>query len=99
MCADLEATRVWVRKVLGPLATDRHNHPVLRETLRVFLECGGSYAAAAETLNLHRNTVQYRLNKAGELLPSPITERRADLELALRACDQLGAVLLGDDEE
>lgn len=98
MCADLEATRVWVRKVLGPLATDQNNHPVLRETLRVFLESGGSYTAAAETLNLHRNTVQYRLNKAGELLPTPITERRADLELALRACDQLGAVLLGDDE-
>jgi DNA-binding PucR family transcriptional regulator len=71
---------------------------VLRETLRVFLESGSSYAAAAETRNLHRNTVQYRLNKAGELLPAPIIERRADLELALRACDLLSAVLLCDDE-
>jgi len=33
------------------------------------------------------------------LLPAPITERRADLELALRARDQLGSALLGDDEE
>jgi hypothetical protein len=41
--------------------------------------------------------VQYRLNKAGELLPTPITERRADLELALCACDQLGSVLLDED--
>jgi hypothetical protein len=42
--------------------------------------------------------VQYRLNKAGELLPAPITERRADLELALRARDQLGSVLLDEDQ-
>ncbi|HEX4248776.1 MAG TPA: helix-turn-helix domain-containing protein [Pseudonocardia sp.] len=98
MCRDIEATRVWVQKVLGPLATDRSNHRALRDTLRVFLESGRSYAAAAETLNLHRNTVQYRLHKAAELLPAPIADRHSDLELALRACDQLGAVLLNSEE-
>jgi DNA-binding PucR family transcriptional regulator len=94
MCGDLRGTRVWVQKTLGPLAVDEKNNSVLRETLRVFLESGGSFATAAETLNLHRNTVQYRLQKAKELLPAPIAENRADLELALRACDQLGSVLL-----
>ena len=98
MCRDLDATRVWVRKALGSLATDKNNNRLLRETLRVFLETGGSYVAAAEALNLHRNTVQYRLRKAGELLPTPIADRRSDLELALRACDQLGSALLGDNE-
>jgi DNA-binding PucR family transcriptional regulator len=58
------------------------------------MEGGRSYTAAAEALNLHRNTVQYRLHKAAELLPNPIAERSSDLELALRACDQLGSVLL-----
>jgi hypothetical protein len=98
MCGDLDATRIWVRKILGPLATDEKNHRGLRETLRVFLESGGSYAAAAQTLNLHRNTVQYRLHKAGELLPTPIADRRSDLELALRVCDQLGSGLLRDND-
>ena len=97
LCRDLDATRVWVRKALGPLATDKNNNRPLRETLRVFLETGGSYVAAAEALNLHRNTVQYRLRKAGELLPTPIADRRSDLELALRACDQLGSVLLSNE--
>lgn len=96
MCGELDATRAWVRKVLGQLGTDEKNNAVLRETLRVFLEHGGSYSTAAETLSLHRNTVQYRLNKAAELLPGPITERRADLELALRACDQLGSTVLAE---
>jgi DNA-binding PucR family transcriptional regulator len=99
MCRDIEATRVWVRKVLGPLATDKDNHQKLRQTLRVFLESGRSHTAAAETLNLHRNTVQYRLHKAAELLPNPIAERTSDLELALRACDQLGSVLLNHSAE
>jgi len=94
MCGDLRGTRVWVQKTLGTLAVDEKNNSVLRETLRVFLESGGSFATAAETLNLHRNTVQYRLQKAKELLPVPIAENRADLELALRACDQLGSALL-----
>jgi DNA-binding PucR family transcriptional regulator len=94
MCADLDATRIWVQKTLGPLAADDRNYRALRETLRIFLESGGSYTAAAEKLNLHRNTVQYRLNRARELLHAPIEERRSDLELALRACEQLGSVLL-----
>jgi len=98
MCGDPLAARVWVQKVLGPLADDEKNHRVLRETLRIFLEHGGSYAAAADALNLHRNTVQYRLHKAGELLPTPISNRRSDIELALRACHELGAVLLRDSQ-
>jgi PucR-like helix-turn-helix protein/diguanylate cyclase with GGDEF domain len=98
MCRDLDAARVWVRKALGSLATDTNNNRLLRETVRVFLGTGGSYVAAAEALNLHRNTVQYRLRKAGELLPAPIADHRSDLELALRACDQLGSALLGDNE-
>ena len=98
MCGDLDATRIWVQKILGPLATDEKNHRALRETLRVFLESGGSYAAAAQTLSLHRNTVQYRLRKAGELLPTPIADRRSDVELAIRVCDQLGSALLRDNE-
>jgi len=98
LCADLEATRVWVHRTLGKLAADEPNLVPLRETLRVFLECGSSYTAAADTLNLHRNTVQYRMNRARNLLPGPITDQRSDIQLALRACDELGSVLLRDPQ-
>jgi hypothetical protein len=94
MCADIDATRVWVQKTLGVLATDERNHDVLRETLRVFFDSSGSYTTTAEVLKLHRNTVHYRVNKAQELLPSAISDRHSDIELALRACHQLGSVLL-----
>jgi DNA-binding PucR family transcriptional regulator len=97
MSRDLGAARAWVRRVLGSLATDKNNNHILRDTHRVFLETGGSYAATAEALNIHRNTVQYRLRKARELLPTPSAPRRSDLELALRACDQLGSVLLSNE--
>jgi hypothetical protein len=40
-----------------------------------------------------------RLHKAAELLPNPIVERSSDLELALRACDQLGSVVLNPSGE
>lgn len=96
LCGDLAAARTWVRKVLGGLAVDGANQRRLRETLRVFLEEGSSYSGAAELLNMHRNTVQYRVHKARELLPSPVTAQRSDLELALRACHHLGSTLLID---
>jgi hypothetical protein len=43
---------------------------------------------------LHKNTAQYRVGKAEEALGAPIGERRADLELALRACHYLGRPVL-----
>ena len=67
--------------------------------------CGSSWTAAAATPPPPRPStcigtpVQYRLHKAAELLPNPIAERTSDLELALRACDQLGSVFLNRDGE
>ena len=47
----------------------------LRDTVRVFPDCGGSYTQAAARLHLHKNTVHYRVRKAEELRgrPSPAT--------------------------
>jgi hypothetical protein len=53
---DLEATRDWVWLVLGRLADDDEPEARLRETLRVFLATGNSFATTAERLTLHRNT-------------------------------------------
>jgi sugar diacid utilization regulator len=94
MCADLEATRDWVAETLGGLAVDDERHSMLRETARVFLASGGSYATTAEQLTLHRNTAQYRVRKAEELRGRPLREGRLDVELALLACHWLGRAVL-----
>jgi DNA-binding PucR family transcriptional regulator len=96
LCADLDATRVWVGGVLGPLATADAQHARLRETLLAFLTLGSSYTAAAEQLLLHRNSVRYRVARAEQVRGRPIRDDRFDVELALRACRWLGrAVLTG----
>lgn len=98
ICTDLRSARIWVDSALGHLAADELTQQRLRKTLRVFLEKGGSYTSAAEALNMHRNTVQYRVQKAQDLLPRPLSENRSEVEMALRACDQLGTTLLTPPE-
>lgn len=52
---------------LGDLAGDDPRAIELRDTLRVWLECNRSAAAAASAMHLHRNTVNYRVAQALEL--------------------------------
>ncbi|WP_157596758.1 PucR family transcriptional regulator [Saccharomonospora saliphila] len=94
MSADLQAARTWVADTLGALADDDPQQERLRETLRVFLASGGSYTAAASRLSMHKNSVQYRVRKAEELLGGPIADNRLDVELALRLCHRLGEAVL-----
>jgi DNA-binding PucR family transcriptional regulator len=93
ICADVPAARDWVWATLGDLAIDDEPYDRLRGTLQVFLSTG-SYKATAERMMLHKNSVQYRIRKAEEALGAPIEDRRADLDLALRACQYLGAAVL-----
>ena len=81
--ANISSVRDWVSDVLGPLATDSENDARLRTTLRVFLTCGSSYKAAAAELNLHFNSVKYRVGRAVERRGRPIEDDRLDVELAL----------------
>lgn len=41
---------------------DRNNSTQLMETLRVYLECGRNATVCAQTMKVHRNTINYRLN-------------------------------------
>lgn len=93
ICADMSAARSWVWGMLADLALDDEPHARLRETLQVFLSTG-SYTSTAERLVLHKNSVQYRIRKAEDALGGPISDRGADLELALRACQYLGQAIL-----
>jgi GGDEF-like domain/PucR C-terminal helix-turn-helix domain len=95
--ADVAEACTWVRETLGPLATDSSNDAMLRETLQVFLHEGCSYKAAAEQLNLHFNSVKYRVQRAVERRGRPITDDRLDVELALLVCRWFGAAVLGRD--
>lgn len=65
----------------------------MRTTLQVFLHAG-TYTATADRLALHKNSVQYRIRKAEDAIHGRIDDRRADLELALRACQYLGQAVL-----
>jgi hypothetical protein len=95
---DVVGTREWVAAVLGELAGDNENDARLRETLRVYLACGCSYKVAAEELNLHFNSVKYRVARAverrGREIGSAIGGDRLDIELALLACHWYGAAVL-----
>ena len=94
---DLAEARAWVRETLGPLATDSENDALLRETLRVFLNDGCSYKAAADDLNLHSNSVKYRVQRAVDRRGRQITDDRLDVELALLVCHWFGAAVLEPD--
>jgi hypothetical protein len=91
---DLDGARRLVRDALGPLAEDAPGAERLRETLRVFLSTRNSFAATAELVHLHKNTVKYRVDRAVEARGRGLDEDRLELELALVACRRLGAAVL-----
>jgi DNA-binding PucR family transcriptional regulator len=94
MSGSIELLRAWVGETLGSLAGDDDHNSTLRDTLRVFLQEGGSFKATAERLTLHKNTVQYRVRKAEESIGGPVGQDRLPVELALLACHWLGASVL-----
>jgi DNA-binding PucR family transcriptional regulator len=91
---DINDAREWVAEVLGNLAADDENDARLRETLRVFLRCGASHKLAAKELDLHFNTVKYRVNRAVVRRGRPITADRLDVEMALLATQWFGVAVL-----
>ncbi len=94
MSGSIELLQAWATETLGALADDDENHARLRDTLRVFLQENGSYKTTAERLMLHKNTVQYRVRKAEEILQRPIVQNRLHIELALLATHWLGRAAL-----
>jgi hypothetical protein len=91
---DVADTREWVAAVLGDLAGDNENDARLRETLRMYLACGSSYKVAAEELNMHFNSVKYRVGRAVARRGREISSDRLEVELALLACHWYGPAVL-----
>lgn len=76
------------RRVLGPvLDYDAEHGTDLLGTLRVFLDCSGSWTTAAARLHVHVNTLRYRVGRVERLLGVDLSDfgHRVDLYLALRA--------------
>jgi DNA-binding PucR family transcriptional regulator len=91
---NVQAARAWVGEVLGPLASATESDERLRETLRVFLQTGSSYKAAAAELHLHFNSVRYRVQRAEQRRGRPITTDRLDVEIALLLCNWFHTAVL-----
>jgi purine catabolism regulator len=73
-------------EAVGPLVRfDRQHGSELVHTLETYLNLNGSVAQVAEQLNLHRNTVRYRLGQIAELTgyDPAVTADRVQLYLAL----------------
>jgi DNA-binding PucR family transcriptional regulator len=82
--------RQFVSEALGTLER-RDQRGTLRETLRAYLETGGSHADASTRLGIHRNTLAYRLRRIGELIGRDVGDPRTwlTLHLALWASELL----------
>ncbi|MFD8900335.1 helix-turn-helix domain-containing protein [Streptomyces ardesiacus] len=80
-----DITRAFAETALAPLGGPEQAH--LLTTLRVFLEHGGSAAATARALGLHRNTVAARVRQVRERLGVPLDDpsNRLALQMACRA--------------
>jgi DNA-binding PucR family transcriptional regulator len=96
---DLERARAFALRELGGLASSEPSVARLRETLRLYLQTWGSHVRTAEALNVHQNTVAYRIRRAEELRGRPACERRPELEAALLLADRLGDVILAREAE
>jgi hypothetical protein len=97
MSGDLDALRTFVARELGALTAPDPAGERLRATALAYLS--GGVNAAAGQLNVHRNTVRYRLRQVGELLGHDIDARPTQTELALRCAAVYGpAVLPAEDD-
>jgi DNA-binding PucR family transcriptional regulator len=68
------------------------HHPVLAQTLGVFLDSFGDIADAAEQLHVHPNTVRYRVRRIEQLLSTSLAnpDVRLVLSLGLRVLERSG---------
>jgi len=77
----------YARDTLAPLlGADNSNNDNLLKTLDIWFAVHGNMTEAARRLNLHRNTLIYRLNNIQEALGSSLddAELRLSLQLALK---------------
>jgi DNA-binding PucR family transcriptional regulator len=71
-------------RLVDPRVRDlRAQDPVLAETLRVYLDSFGDIAAAAQSLQVHPNTVRYRVRRIEKLLSTSLADPEVRLLFSL----------------
>ena len=82
----------FASSVLGSiLERDEDRGSDLLPSVRAFVEAGGRWEEAAQTLGIHRHTLRYRINQAQELIERDLfsSEDRMEIWLACKALDLL----------
>lgn len=87
---DVERCYAFIAEKLGPIAAETADAHRLRQTLDAFFSTNCNYRAAAALLNVHHNTVRYRIGQASALLGGELEAQRLHLELALHLAPSLG---------
>ena len=88
-----EARRAFRGSLLAPLLDyDREHGTELVRTLRVFLDCSGSWTKAADAMFVHVNSLRYRIRRVEELTGRDLGSLRDQAALLL-------ALQLGDSAE
>jgi DNA-binding PucR family transcriptional regulator len=96
---DPDTIQRFVHKWLGALLDYDHKRSAeLVPTLSSYLEAGGNYADSAQSLNVHRNTLRYRLRRIGEISGHNLDDPdvQFNLQVATRAWHTLAAMQLLD---
>lgn len=91
----------FVMEWLGPLLSyDRKKNADLVMTLTQYLDCGGNYDAAAQSLTIHRSTLRYRLGRIRDISGRDLqdVEDRLNLHLATRIV-RITGVPLSEEEK
>lgn len=96
LAADMDQARRFVRDHLGPLARPDPALGDLQKTLATYYRTNASLLAAASALNVHRNTVVYRLRRIEQLLGHPVTERMEHVQSALTLVEHFGPLVCSE---
>jgi DNA-binding PucR family transcriptional regulator len=84
LAEDPKVARRFATRELGPLAARDEATARLASTVAIFLEEGASFLRAGRRLEIHANTVAYRVRRAEALLGRSVNERQLELRVALR---------------
>ena len=81
---DKEILKDYYEKTIRPLTDyDSKNNSDLAEVLRCYLKHNGSVKETADELFVHRNTINYKLNKIEEMLNMDFSSLNARLQLSI----------------
>lgn len=81
---DKEIIKEYYEKTIRPLCDyDKKNNSDLAQVLRSYLSHDGSVKETADELFVHRNTINYKLNKIEELLDIDLSSLNARLQLSV----------------